>query len=359
MQPVEETELIKAVVRISRSIILIASIAVLCVICVLIFLFNERIAGPGTGPGNAATVPQAAVEKGVPASGKEGAMWNPPDATKIPGGKSGDSIRYGAEIIEHTAEFYGPKGSIGRISNGLNCQNCHLNGGRQLFGNNYSVFIANYPKMSGRSGTLETPAMRLMNCFERSLSGQSPDTSKREIKSMLAYLKWMGQGVKPGAKLFGSGTEKLKLLERAADPVKGEGVFVSKCRSCHGSRGEGLLSADKTSFIYPPLWGKHSYNDGAGMFRISNLAGFVKNNMPFGVTYQNPQLTDVEAWNVAAYINSQPRPHKDQRKDWPKKDKKPVDFPFGPYADGFSEIQHKYGPFQPIIDAQKELVTKH
>ena len=27
---------------------------------------------------------------------------------------------------------------------------------------------------------------------------------------------------------------------------------------------------------------------------------------------------------------------------------KPVDAPYGPYADGFSEQQHKYGPFAPI-----------
>ena len=28
---------------------------------------------------------------------------------------------------------------------------------------------------------------------------------------------------------------------------------------------------------------------------------------------------------------------------------KPVDTPYGPYADGFSEAQHKYGPFAPIL----------
>jgi thiosulfate dehydrogenase len=47
-------------------------------------------------------------------------------------------------------------------------------------------------------------------------------------------------------------------------------------------------------------------------------------------------------------VNSQTRPHKDQSNDWPKYDKKPLDFAFGPYADGFSENQHKYGPFKPI-----------
>ena len=41
-------------------------------------------------------------------------------------------------------------------------------------------------------------------------------------------------------------------------------------------------------------------------------------------------------------------------KDWPDISKKPVDPPFGPYVDVFSEQQHKYGPFKPIADAQKK-----
>jgi thiosulfate dehydrogenase len=75
--------------------------------------------------------------------------------------------------------------------------------------------------------------------------------------------------------------------------------------------------------------------------------------MPFGATYQNPQLSDEEAWNVAAFVNSQPRPHKDQRKDYPDLTKKPIDLPFGPYADRFSIRQHKYGPFKPIQKNRK------
>ena len=70
--------------------------------------------------------------------------------------------------------------------------------------------------------------------------------------------------------------------------------------------------------------------------------------MPQGATWDNPQLTDEEAWDVAAYINSQQRPDRDLSNDWPKITGKPVDHPFGPYADEFTEQQHKYGPFQPI-----------
>jgi thiosulfate dehydrogenase len=175
-----------------------------------------------------------------------------------------------------------------------------------------------------------------------------PDTGTKEIKAIMAYMQWLGRNVKKGRPLFGAGTQHLKFMDSAANPATGKLVFIQKCRSCHGANGEGLPAADKKSYTYPPLWGANSYNDGAGMYRIGNLAGFVKANMPYGATYQKPQLTDEEAWNVAAFINSQPRPHKNRHKDYPDLRQKPIDFPGGPFADGFSARQHKYGPFAPI-----------
>jgi len=35
--------------------------------------------------------------------------------------------------------------------------------------------------------------------------------------------------------------------------------------------------------------------------------------------------------------------------DWPDVSQKPFDHPFGPYADGFSQAQHKLGPFKPLM----------
>ncbi|MCY1525424.1 hypothetical protein D9M68_604020 [compost metagenome] len=70
--------------------------------------------------------------------------------------------------------------------------------------------------------------------------------------------------------------------------------------------------------------------------------------MPFGASYTNQILSDEEAWDLAAFVNSQPRPHKDQQNDWTDVSQKPIDFPFGPYHDSFTETQHKFGPFNPI-----------
>jgi thiosulfate dehydrogenase len=97
------------------------------------------------------------------------------------------------------------------------------------------------------------------------------------------------------------------------------------------------------------------WDDGAGLYRISNFAKYVKYNMPLGATHTSPQLTDEEAWDIAAFANSQTRPHINIKKDWPKIEEKPFDHPFGPYVDGFSEKQHKYGPFQAIKEKQDAM----
>jgi thiosulfate dehydrogenase len=110
------------------------------------------------------------------------------------------------------------------------------------------------------------------------------------------------------------------------------------------------MNANQTEFTYPPLWGKQSYNDGAGLYRLSNFAKYIKYNMPEGTNHTNAQLTDEEAWDIAAFVNSQPRSNKNIKKDWPNIKEKPFDHPFGPYADGFDEKQHKYGPFKAIKD---------
>jgi len=280
-------------------------------------------------------------------------VWKAPDSSTIPGGKAGELIRYGHELIAHTAIYLGPQGNVAHISNGMNCQNCHLDGGSRLFGNNFGAFISSYPKFVARSNKIEPATNRIVECFKRSLGGTPPDSNTKEMQAMLAYMKWVGQGVKKDQKLFGNASEKLPFMDHAADPLKGKLIYESKCKTCHGANGEGLFTADKRSYTYPPLWGPHSYNDAAGMYRLGNLAGFVKNNMPFGTTWQSPQLSNEDAWNVAAFINSQPRSHRDQHDDWVDLNKKPIDMPFGPYNDNFSEKQHKYGPFKPIADFYK------
>ena len=271
-------------------------------------------------------------------------------------GEQRKMIIYGQDLIANTSRYLGPRGSVLQISNGMNCQNCHLDAGTRPWGNNYGAVASTYPKFRERSGTIESIPKRVNDCFERSLNGKAIDTTGYEMKSIVAYIQWLGQDVKKAEKPKGAGITDLVYLDRAASPVKGQIVYNQKCQSCHGADGEGLKQLNEVSYAYPPLWGKHSYNTGAGLFRLSRFAGYVKDNMPFNqAKHDAPVLTDEEAWDVAAFVNSQPRPKADMTKDWPNIAAKPIDHPFGPYTDGFSEAQHKFGPFKPIVAKRKEM----
>ncbi len=300
-------------------------------------------------PAKTSSVTPVATEAGVTEEG----FWEPPDFSSV----EDEEIIYGHELITNTALYLGPKGKVAAVSNGMNCQNCHLDAGAKIFGNNYSAVASTYPKLRARSGTIESIEKRVNDCMERSLNGKSLPDSSREMKAMVAYIRWLGADVKKDEKPKGAGIMELAYLDREADPARGKEIYALKCRSCHGTNGEGLPNMEGTAYTYPPLWGDHSYNQGAGLYRLSRFAGYVKANMPLGASYKNTQLSDEEAWDLAAFVNSQPRPKKDMRKDWPDISKKPVDHPFGPYSDAFNEKQHKYGPYGPItqsVTAQKK-----
>jgi thiosulfate dehydrogenase len=271
-------------------------------------------------------------------------------------GKDRELVIYGEKLITHTSFYLGPRGKVASISNGMNCQNCHLNAGKKTWGNNYGAVASTYPRFRDRSGTIETIYKRVSDCFERSLNGTAPDSTSKEYQAIEAYIRWVGQAVPKGVTPKETGIFKLSFLDRAADPLKGKVVYQNQCQRCHGENGEGQLALNKLEYEYPPLWGEHSYNSGAGLYRLSRFAGYVYSNMPNNeASHDNPKLTVEESWDVAAYVNSQPRPEKDLKNDWPDISKKPIDHPFGPFTDGFSDTEHKYGPFKPILAKREQL----
>ena len=280
--------------------------------------------------------------------------WTPPDSIAIVSSPEAKLILYGQELVSHTSRYLGPKGSVINVSNGMNCQNCHLQGGKKFFGNNFSAVASTYPKFRDRSGTIEQIEKRVNDCIERSLNGKSLDDGSLEMKAFVAYIKWVGKDVPLKMVPQGSGLPELPTMDRAANPTAGAKLYNDKCLRCHGSNGKGLISPDGLEWIYPPLWGERSFNTGAGILRLSRMAGYLKMNMPNDARMDSTQLLDEEAWDIAAYISSMPRPVKDLSHDWPDIATKPVDHPFGPYADEFSEVQHRYGPFSPILDSRKK-----
>ncbi|MFF5380831.1 c-type cytochrome [Pedobacter suwonensis] len=352
---IDNGERLRIFSSLSRQLALIAWLAVIGMgVCLMLLLEGS--------PGEDSTAGRAMVhEQNIGPEGKssppkitsQAIYWTAPDTTDLSANRDAAMIQYGKELIVNTSKYFGAQGKIGRLANNMNCQNCHLEAGTKAFANNFSVFFSSYPKLSERSGRTEEAFERIEECFERSMNGTAPGKDSKEMLAMLAYMKWVGKKQHDVKVLSDNSVKKPEYMPHEADPLKGKLVYQQKCSSCHSSEGSGTLNASGNGYIYPPLWGAESYNDGAGMYRLINFAGFVKNNMPLGTTYQAPVLSDEEAWNVAAYVNSRPRPHFDQRNDYKKLSTKPLDYPFGPYADGFSASQHKFGPFIEIAKQQQ------
>ncbi|HEU5174710.1 MAG TPA: c-type cytochrome [Gemmatimonadaceae bacterium] len=230
------------------------------------------------------------------------ARWQPPADSAIPGDSLGASIRRGLALITHTTDSL-PGFAPGHI----NCTNCHLDGGRNVNAAPLTGSHARFPKYMDRTGAVIGLADRVNYCFTRSLAGTRLPTESREMQDILAYIAWLSNGVPIGAKLPGAdGLPPIPNL--TGDTTRGAAVFAAKCVACHGQDGQGNVGI-------PALWGPKSYSIGASMSRHSKAASFIWHNMPLG---QGRTLTHQEAYDVASYVNSRPRPDSPGKEnDWP------------------------------------------
>jgi thiosulfate dehydrogenase len=289
-------------------------------------------------------------------------QWKPPSIRTVGDDAFGKLVKYGYALMTDTANLIGPSASDPAMrysGNNLTCQNCHLNAGTQAYSMPLVGVWGQFPQYRGREGEIGTLEERINGCMDRSMNGVRLPLDGREMKAYLAYMKWLSTGIADGAKLVGAGTMRIAEPKRAADPKRGGEVFEQTCVVCHGKDGQGKHAATGNGYQFPPLWGPDTYNDGAGMTRVLTAAAFVRHNMPLGTTFDAPVLSDEDAYDVAAYINSMARPTKaGLDKDFPNKLQKPIDTPYGPYADGLPAEQHKYGPFDPIRAKVRELQTE-
>ena len=354
MEQKNQQEINQLIKQVNSLLLTVGGILVVVLAMIVMMFWGEGMAEEDFESSNSdRALIDSAAPVNYPSLDESSDLWVAADLSQAPMAMQ-SQLEYGKDLIVNTAKYLGPKGSVAHLTNGMNCQNCHLNAGTQPYGNNYGSVASTYPKYRGRSGAIEDIYKRVADCFERSLNGVAPKVGSKEMEAIVAYINYVGSNVKKGDKAKGSGIYELALLDRAADPAKGKELYAAKCVSCHQADGSGMMNADKIAYQYPPLWGDHSYNHGAGLYRLSRFAGYIKANMPLGASYKTPMLSDEEAWDLAAYVNSMPRPSKDLSKDWPKLEEKNFDHPFGPFADAFSEEQHKFGPFKPIKEAQKK-----
>jgi thiosulfate dehydrogenase len=223
---------------------------------------------------------------------------SPPGEGEIPNNEFGDMVRLGEKIVRDTQgnakEFVG---------NSLQCSNCHLDAGRLADAGPLGAAYVAYPAYRAKNGHVNTFEERLQDCFVYSMNGKAPALDDKVLVALESYAYFLAKGDPTGSQVPGRGYPKL------AKPAKldyghGQQIYTDKCALCHGADGQGQSAADR-SVVFPPLWGAHSFNWGAGMSSIANAAGFVKANMPLS---QGNTLTDEEAWDVATYMDSHERP---------------------------------------------------
>jgi thiosulfate dehydrogenase len=259
---------------------------------------------------------------------------------------------YGRRLVAHTAELLGPDQpdpSRRLIDSRLNCASCHLSAGTEPGALTLLQTDEHYPRFSGRAGGMTDIEDRINECMQRSMNGRALAMDSPEMIAIAIYLRSLGAQYRATGVALRQADDPpaFQTPNRAADLASGERVFVDRCRICHGSDGHGLLAAEerRKGYLFPPLWGPDSFNNGAGLHRVLTAARFIKARMPLG----EPTLSDDEAFDVAAFINSKPRPQMaGLERDYPDRAAKPIDNPYGPFADDFPLAQHRYGPFQPI-----------
>jgi len=280
------------------------------------------------------------------------------DVNQLGDDLNSEMIKYGYALIAETYKYIGPENGNPRMiyaGNNLSCKNCHLDAGTKKFAAPYIGVTGRFPQYRGREDVIGSIEERINGCMERSMNGKKLPTDSKEMRAMVSYMSWLGKDVPGGHKVKGAGFTKITIPDRAVDLENGKKVYDAQCIACHGENGAGVKNTDGLGYTYPPLWGDDTYNHGAGMNRVLTAAAFIKGNMPFGATADNPMISDEDAYDVAGYIDSKQRPLKANTDvDYPDLKRKPVSTPYGPWDDDFSAEQHKFGPFPPIIAFYKE-----
>jgi len=247
--------------------------------------------------------PNGVNQAGSPTLGAswDSAAWRAPTVASLPDDSLSSAIRRGLALITATSE------SLPRFVGGnLNCTSCHLDEGRRSTAAPLTGVFARYPKYIDRTGAVVSMEDRVNYCMTRSLAGSRLPNDSREMQDMLAYLAFMARGVPIGSHLPSEGMPAMPRLE--GNIVRGDSLYGAACARCHGADGSGMAKV-------PALWGAKSFSIGASMARVERAASFIRHNMPF----DNPgTLSDTDAFDVAAFITSKPRPDMPNKAhDWP------------------------------------------
>lgn len=230
-----------------------------------------------------------------------------PADSQIPDDEVGRSIRRGQALMRATLESLPD-----HVGNRLRCVSCHPDDGRRANAMPWVGVYARFPQYRARTGGVDLLEDRINDCFRRSMNGRALETASRDMRDIVSYMAFLSRGIPVGATVAGQGLPKLSVT--SGDTLAGAALFKTTCAACHGADGQGTALAT-------PLWGPNSFNIGAGMARVRTAASFIRYNMPFD---RPGTLTDQQAFDVARYITSRPRPDfAGKELDWPRGDPPP------------------------------------
>ncbi len=247
----------------------------------------------------------------VPASRTSSIVANPKEPAAIPfrvpaeseitDSITLESVRRGRALIHSTRD------SLPRnVGAALSCANCHIGDGTQANAMPLVGAYSRFPQYRARSGHVDLLEDRINDCFERSMNGKALEMKGRDMRDMVTYIAFLSRGFPPGAEMQGQGVPRLDPLD--GDTARGRQIFATICIACHGADGNGSPAA-------PPLWGPRSFNVGAGMGRVRSAAAFIHHLMPRD---RPGTLTPQQAFDVATYITTRPRPDfPGKERDWP------------------------------------------
>lgn len=289
--------------------------------------------------------------------------WREPDEARIPPGPEGDRIREGIDLLRHTSRRVGllaPDAGKHMNWNSLNCVNCHQAGPSGLPGSKPHALplvnaVNDYPKFDIKSGKVISLEQRTIGMFGAAPVRITPDTP--ELQAILAYLRWLAADTRPGQAMEGAGLLPLPPVAQAADPVRGAALYAAKCQLCHGADAQGQRQPDFAQgggYIFPPLAGDDTYDDAGHMFAVPLLARYLVASMPLGASWQQPQLTPQQALDIAAYVNADGMPRRqnpNRLKLYPDAALRPQGFAIPERFAGQppeAYLRAKHGPFRNI-----------
>ena len=214
------------------------------------------------------------------------------------------SVRRGKALLMFTRDSL-----PSHVGNRLQCVSCHPDNGTRKNVMPWVGVYARFPQYRSRAGRILIIEDRINDCFKRSMNGKPLVPESRDMRDIVAYMAFLSSGYPVFADVEGQSFPKIDALE--GDTARGATTFAAKCSVCHGLNGAG-------TDVFPALWGPGSYNIGAGMARVNTAAPFIKVAMPQTAP---GTLTDQEAFDLAKYINTRPRPDfAGKELDWPNGD---------------------------------------